>query len=553
VACEILVDNPQNQGGLRVPVPRSAAITPSAARLTESLRDIGYDFVAAVADIIDNSIMADASRVDIAIEFDGEASSVVITDDGAGMTANGLIEALRYGSRRAYSARDLGRYGLGLKTASLSQCRSVTVVTRTSNGFGQMAARMLDLDLIAEWDEWMVVEPVRDTAVESARERLADGCGTVVIWRKLDRVLPEKRPDGGWARRRLEAMAAKTAEHLGIVFHRYLEGTEGRDLVVTVNGEKVLPWNPFAPGEPARAELAPQRFEVVVGDVAGAVTLRRYILPARDQFSSAEQFDKLSGPLNWNRQQGLYIYRAGRLVQWGGWNGIRGIDEHTKLARAALDFDTDLDSVFNINVAKMRVSIPPQIRQMLERPINELCAHADDRYRKTSRRIARDHTGDAAELRGGRPDPRSSVSPVGDVGLALRAAAMQAGEYEAFRRIVDVLTEQAPGIAEALGLRSLPACRPRSRPLGVGARERAGCAERADLTCWRFTSAHRRRQLDETEVGVPCVAAAADHAGDGEPPIAHLVAPLQRRLVGEAVRDPEHPAAYQDRFLRVVF
>ena len=117
-----------------MPASRATAITPSAARLTESLRDIGYDFPAAVADIVDNSIMAEASRVDIVVEFDGEDSSVVIADDGAGMTANGLTEALRYGSRRTYSARDLGRYGLGLKTASLSQCRSVTVVTKKLDG-----------------------------------------------------------------------------------------------------------------------------------------------------------------------------------------------------------------------------------------------------------------------------------------------------------------------------------------------------------------------------------------------------------------------------------
>ena len=247
-------------------------------------------------------------------------------------------------------------------------------------------------------------------------------------------------------------MAVKTAEHLGIVFHRYLEGTEDRDLVLTVNGEKVQPWNPFALGEPVRAELALQRFEVVVGDVAGMVTLQRYILPARDQFSSVEQFEKLSGPLNWNRQQGLYIYRASRLVQWGGWNGIRGIDEHTKLARAALDFDTDLDSVFNINVAKMRVAIPPQIRQMLERPINELCSHADDRYRKTSRRTAKDQSLDTAVQDEKFADPEPSTSAANDTGLALRAAAMQAGEYEAFRRIVTVLVQQAPDAAERLGL-----------------------------------------------------------------------------------------------------
>ena len=145
------------------------------------------------------------------------------------------------------------------------------------------------------------------------------------------------------------------------------------------------------------------------------------MLPARDEFSSHEEFERYSGPLNWNRQQGIYIYRADRLVQWGGWNGIRGIDEHTKLARAALDFDTDLDSVFNINVAKMRVTLPPQIRQMLERPINELCSYADDRYRKASRRgawcatVYQSRQFDNEQPSGGRPN--APTPGTGDAGL----------------------------------------------------------------------------------------------------------------------------------------
>jgi hypothetical protein len=195
-----------------------------------------------------------------------------------------------------------------------------------------------------------------------------------------------------------------------------------------------------------------QRFELTVGDVSGTVVLRRFVLPARDEFSSADEFERYSGPLNWNRQQGIYIYRAGRLVQWGGWNGIRGIDEHTKLARAALEFDTDLDSVFNINVAKMRVTLPPEIRQMLERPINELCAHADDRYRKASRHAGKEQ----AQARPEQPGPRHVQEPLfparGDAGLALRAAAMQAGEYEAFGRIIAVLAERSPDVASSLGL-----------------------------------------------------------------------------------------------------
>jgi Histidine kinase-, DNA gyrase B-, and HSP90-like ATPase len=432
---------------------KTAAITPSASRLTESLRDIGYDFPAAVADIVDNSVMAGASQVGISIEFSGEESYVMISDDGEGMTANGLLEAFRYGSRRTYSRSDLGRYGLGLKTASLSQCRSVTVATsRRRTAPGNVTVRTLDLDLIAELDEWLVVEPTSEPVIESSVERLGSESGTVVIWRKLDRVLPEKRPDGAWARRRLDAMAAKTAEHLGIVFHRYLESSKDHSLVITVNGEKVEPWNPFAPSEHTTEELPLQRFETTVGEVSGSVTLRRFVLPSRDEFSSLEEFERYSGPLNWNRQQGIYIYRADRLVQWGGWNGIRGIDEHTKLARAALDFDTDLDSVFNINVAKMRVAIPPQIRQMLERPVNELCSSADDRYRKASRGAGRDRPPPSPGQHGSRQATDSPLASRSNAGLALRAAAMHAGEYEAFNRIAAVLTQQAPEIASALGL-----------------------------------------------------------------------------------------------------
>lgn len=433
---------------------KSSAITPSAARLTESLRDIGYDFPSAVADIVDNSVTAGASHVDIIIEFAGEESYVMIADDGKGMSANGLLEALRFGSRRAYAANDLGRYGLGLKTASLSQCRSITVATSLRPSDNHLVTvRTLDLDLIAEWDEWLVVEPVEDAVISQARERITHDPGTVVIWRKLDRVLPEKRTNGGWARRRLENMATKTAEHLGIVFHRYLEGIGGRDLVITVNGQKVEPWNPFAPTENTRTELPFQRFELSVGDASGTFSLRRFVLPARDEFSSHEEFERYSGPMNWNRQQGIYIYRADRLVQWGGWNGIRGIDEHTKLARAALDFDTELDPVFNINVAKMRVALPTQIRHMLERPINDLCSYADLRYRKAS------HHSRHAERPANVPEPQRGTYPlvgseprVSNVGLALRAAAMQVGEYEAFRRIMVVLTEQAPDIAAILDL-----------------------------------------------------------------------------------------------------
>jgi hypothetical protein len=414
------------------------SVAPSAARLTTSLRDIGYEFPSAVADLVDNSIAAEASRVEIIIRSDGADSLVMIADDGHGMTQNGLTEALRFGSRRAYRSGDLGRYGLGLKTASLSQCRSVTVVSRRV-GQKTAHARQMDLDVIVEFDDWLITTPTRDKAVDHARG-LLDGSGTVVIWRNLDRILLD-RPDGGWAKRRVDALGPKVAEHLSLVFHRFLErDKDSGGVTLIVNGEKLQPWNPFAVSEEQTQAWAPQEFEVDTAGGSGKVRLTRYVLPSKDAFSSHGEFERMSGPRKWNRQQGLYIYRADRLVQWGGWAGMRSMDEHMKLARAALDFGTDLDVAFNINVAKMRAAVPPQLRLMLERPIHELCMAADERYRSAAKAGGRD--------RGTTAGP----SGQGDVAVALRAAAMQAGEFPALKRIVEALRRTNPQVAQALGL-----------------------------------------------------------------------------------------------------
>jgi hypothetical protein len=304
------------------------------------------------------------------------------------------------------------------------------------------------LDLIADWDEWLIVDPGRTPTTQRARALLDRGFSTVVTWDNLDRVLPERR-DGGWAKRRFDSLVRKTSEHLGMVFHRFIEGSHpAGEVVIVVNGEKIRAWNPFSQNESGTVTLPGEVFELTIGDTTGTVRLSRYILPPRDAFSSVAEFERMSGPLKWNRQQGLYIYRVGRLVQWSGWAGIRAIDEHTKLARAALDFDTDLDTAFNINVAKVRVSVPPQLRQMLERPINDLCLRADDTYRKTSKAHA-----NLPVHRQTSPAPPSQASAT--AGLALRSAALQTGQYEALRAIASVLREQTPDLVRALGLEDL--------------------------------------------------------------------------------------------------
>lgn len=423
-----------------VSLSRSYEVAPRAARLTNSMRDIGYDFPTAIADLIDNSITAGATRVEVDLHHEGEDSHVTVIDNGSGMTANGLNEALRFGSNSIYTTGDLGRFGLGLKTASLSQCRRVSVVSRINPERGRISCRTLDLDIIEDWDEWLIVADASSPAVDAAKARLASGRGTAVIWESMDRVLPASMTNNGWGRRRLAQLAERTAEHISMVFHRFLAGEMGRPLSIAVNGRELEPWDPFARCEPATTVLEPVCFELPSDQVVSRVWLHRYILPPRDSFSAAEQFERLSGPLKWNRQQGIYMYRAGRLVQSGGWNGIRGLDEHTKLARCSLEFVTDLDHHFQVNVAKMRINLPPTMRQMLERPIHELCIAANNRYRR--------HGGGQPSIR-----PSSSVSTVdlSDVGLAIRSAALEAGHLSAIAEVEAILRRRSPNLSRALG------------------------------------------------------------------------------------------------------
>ena len=425
---------------------KTIEVAPSAARLTGSLRDIGYDFMTAVADLVDNSIAAGASRINVYTQFVPQGSYVLISDDGSGMSEGDLVEALRFGTRRDYGKNELGRFGLGLKTGSFSQCRRLTVVTRTAPTRVRFNVMTLDLNRIARTDTWDITANESSPAIERAKDLLRESPGTVVVWEDLDRVLPERYAETGWGRRRLRSLSGRAADHLAMVFHRFIAGeVAGRgEVVMCVDDTKLLPWDPFAPDEVARAVLPGQVFEVEVGSGSSEVRFRGVVLPARDRFSSLEQFEHLSGPQKWNRQQGLYIYRANRLVQHGGWSGLRGIDEHTKLARAAVDFDTDLDEAFQINVAKMHVELPPVVKQMLERPVHELCVLADDAYRRSANATGRS---DALNK-----TAKASDTALRDVGIALKAALIEDRSLADFRSALDLMRSRHPGLAEQLGL-----------------------------------------------------------------------------------------------------
>lgn len=423
------------------------SVAPSARRLTRSLRDIGYSFESAIADLVDNSIAAGATKVNISIVFDGKASSISLIDNGNGMSADEIDEAMRFGSRRAYKNGDLGRYGLGLKTATLSQAKRLEVFS-LAKGSTQPVSRTLDLDFINDTDRWEVLDTSDEPEAQNAIEILSEAHGTVIVWKKLDRLLPIKSPEGGWARRRIEGLSEKLNAHLSMVFHRFLEGVDGQKVTIEVNDEELEPWDPFVRHEAETHDLGVDEFEIEQDGNSGKVRLHRFLLPSQEDFSSRESFNSAAGPERWNKQQGIYIYRANRLVQWGGWAGIRTIDEHVKQARCALEFGTDLDEAFNINVAKMRVSLPAQLKKMLTRPIEELCLEANAAYRRSIRKAI-----EAEEA-----EPNAETSTMGSsesgatIGLAIKTAAARTGNFEALKAITTLLREEMPEVADHLGL-----------------------------------------------------------------------------------------------------
>ena len=358
-----------------------AEIIPSPRRLMESLRGIGYNFPTAVADLVDNSIAARAKLIRVNVLPDGMHSRVVIADNGVGIPVGDMREVMRYGSERKYNESDLGKFGLGLKTASLSQCRRVEVFSRTSRDRAVLHGLAWDLDRVKKTNRWEIIQIPGDEMDADARRFLQKSPGTVVVWRKLDRISNFDNPYGKRTENAMFALCRDLENHLAMVFHRFIDGNEKRGVKFLLNDNRLDAWDPFVRSEPATQQLD----LVTIPLHGGEVTLEPFVLPPQADFTLPSAFKRASGPNQWNRQQGFYIYRAGRMIQSGGWCRLRSQDEHTKLARIALHFSPLQDDDFKINVSKMRVSLPPEIRDKIAKAIMPTVRIAQDTYRKRTR------------------------------------------------------------------------------------------------------------------------------------------------------------------------
>jgi hypothetical protein len=357
-------------------------VPPDPAALIESMRAFGYLLPTAIADLIDNSITARAANVWVDFFWAGRDSWISVRDDGYGMDAQGLTNAMRLGSRSPIErrdARDLGRFGLGLKTAAFSQSRSLTVASREEGG--ELEIRRWDLDFVTETQKWSLLhepDPRSSTAL-----RVLDKVdkGTIVLLDRLDRIGAADTDDEAARDRFFEEVDGVEA-HLAMVFHRFL-GRE--EFHLHINGHSVEAWDPFLIHHSATQRLAPEELRLD----GMTIHVQPWVLPYFSKMS-ADDHRRASGPAGWNAHQGFFVYRGKRLLVPGDYLGLPfKQEEHYKLARIQVDLDNSLDLAWRIDVRKATAQIPLALREDMRRVAQRTRRSAADAYRFRGKAIAR--------------------------------------------------------------------------------------------------------------------------------------------------------------------
>jgi anti-sigma regulatory factor (Ser/Thr protein kinase) len=358
-------------------------VTPSASCLIESLRDIGYSMETAVADIIDNSITANSTTIKIDFSWDEGSPWISISDNGYGMSEEELINAMRLGSQHPSNERaekDLGRFGLGLKTASFSQCRQLTVISKKNN---EVAGYEWDLEWIKNNPDskWEIRVISTDDITNSPflnkvfTESLLLSDGTIVLWRELDRFDKSEK--------KLNSLVDQTRKHLELVFHRYLSpGVGKKGIEILLNNAPLEAFNPFYTSHSATQELPSQSIQLE----GTFINIQPYVLPHYNK-TTRENYEKYAGDAGYLQNQGFYLYRNKRLIIKGTWFRIIKKEELTKLIRVQIDIPNSLDHLWKIDVKKAHASPPEGIKKELRQIIDKIASSGKNVYRQRGTKL----------------------------------------------------------------------------------------------------------------------------------------------------------------------
>ncbi len=332
---------------------------PPEPQLMESMRAVGYTLQTAIADIIDNSISAKASNVDIHFNTTNPTHLAII-DDGTGMSAPEVTDAMRLAGKSSPADRRktaLGRFGLGLKTASLSQCRTLTVVSRKD---GEACAYRWSLDHLVKAGRWALLELSQEEIrqLPRAEKFLSLKHGTMVLWEDLDYLVEER----GVSQAALDEALIETRNHLALVFHRYLDGEHGSPFQIRINDKAPEKIDPFLKQHKA-TQVGPIETFMIADELVSA---HPYTLPFLNKFTETDR-RKAGLTTTLRESQGFYIYRQLRLVIWGTWFGILPKDGMGRLARVQVDVPNTLDHLWALDIKKSAAIPPPAVKTQLRR------------------------------------------------------------------------------------------------------------------------------------------------------------------------------------------
>ena len=353
--------------------------TPSPDILMNSMRSIGYNFKTALADILDNSISANAKNIYISSPINDDNYFITILDDGDGMSDEELFNAMKYGSRKEfYGEKDLGRFGLGLKSASLSQCRILTVASKKENVIN---AYQWNLDKVIENKEWNCLKLDDDEIDEIVNiDTLKDiEKGTLVVWENFD--IGFKKYNGR-VRDYLSDEVELAENHIRLIFHRFLSNSF-RNLKIFINNRLLEPIDPFLESNSKTDSQNVKEFNV--ND--SIIKIQPYVFPHQNDLSK-EDIDKLGGIDALKNGQGFYIYRNERLIIYGTWFKLssNNIDnELYKYGRIKVDIPNSLDELWEIDVKKQNAVIPKQILNNLKKVVSDICGRSKEKSSKRTK------------------------------------------------------------------------------------------------------------------------------------------------------------------------
>ena len=356
---------------------------PDPARVAEGLRDTGYEFDTAIADIVDNSIAAGANLIEISIGMDVKGNVIVgIVDDGRGMDRSGLINALRYGSKKRDDPASLGKFGLGLKTASTAFCRRVSLISRTDASADTLKASW-DLDAVVEHGWRIEIVPASKNDISLLDKTTNGNPGTLVLWEKVDRLLNEYKAQGGqFAKKALNKYVDGLRQHLAMVYQRFLDVSDARErtLELRIQGEKVEPWDPFCIAEVGEP-IATKELSIELEDgVKTKFLVRAFVLPRKEDFTNQQAAREAHIS---NDMQGIFVYRENRLIHGPDWLDMYRKEPHFSNCRVELSFDHTLDDAFQVDIKKSRILLASDIYDWLrDKFLPGPRREAEMRYRK---------------------------------------------------------------------------------------------------------------------------------------------------------------------------